>query len=78
MSQTGSAGESGGVTPGGLFTRSATGLVRGVPPRASLIMNIIPGHPTQTMAAVLLFALTVGPGGNTYLCLLYTSPSPRD
>ena len=74
MSQTGSAGESGGVTPGGLFTRSATGLVRGGTPRASLIMNIIPGHPTQTMAAVLLFALTVGPGGNTYLALLLVAP----
>ena len=62
------------VTTGGLFTRSATGLVRGVPPRASLIMNLIPGHPTQTMAAVLLFALTVGPGGNPYLALLLVVP----
>ncbi|MEI6626859.1 MAG: amino acid permease [Thermoleophilia bacterium] len=59
---------------GGLFTRSATGLVRGVPPRSSLIMNLIPGHPTQTMAAVLLFALTVGPGGSPYLAMLLVVP----
>ena len=59
---------------GGLFTRSATGLVRGVPPRSSLIMNLIPGHPTQTMAAILLFALTVGPGGNAFLALLLVVP----
>ena len=63
-----------GVTDAGLFTRTATGLVRGVPPRASLIMNMIPGHPTQTLAAVLLFALTVGPGGNPYLALLLVVP----
>jgi amino acid transporter len=71
---TDAANETTGVTSGGLFTRSATGLVRGVPPRASLIMNIIPGHPTQTMAAVLLFALTVGPGGNPYLALALVVP----
>jgi len=59
---------------GGLFTRSATGLVRGVPPKSSLIMNLIPGHPTQTMAAVLLFALTVGPGGSPYLAMLLVVP----
>jgi amino acid transporter len=37
-------------------------------------MNMIPGHPTQTLAAVLLFALTVGPGGNPYLALLLVVP----
>jgi len=62
------------VTSSGLFTRSATGLVRGVPPRASLIINMIPGHPTQTMAAVLLFALVVAPGGNPFLALLIVLP----
>ncbi len=59
---------------GGHFTRSATGLVRGVPPRSSLIMNLIPGHPTQIMAAILLFALTVGPGGNVFLALVLVVP----
>jgi len=51
------------VGESGLFARTATGLVRGVPPPSSLIINFIPGHPTQTMAAVLLFALRSGPAG---------------
>ena len=55
------AAEGTGAAKPGLFTRTATGLVRGVPPRSSLIINFIPGHPTQTMVAVLLFALAVGP-----------------
>jgi basic amino acid/polyamine antiporter, APA family len=58
----------------GLFARRATGLVRGVPPRSSLIINLIPGHPTQTLAAILLFALAVGAGGNPYLALLLVVP----
>ena len=62
------------VSQGGLFTRAATGLVRGVPPRSSLIINFIPGHPTQTMVAVLLFALAVGPGGNPFLALALVVP----
>jgi amino acid transporter len=71
-SQTGSAVPT--VSEGGLFTRAATGLVRGVPPRSSLIINFIPGHPTQTMVAVLLFALAVGPGGNPFLAILLVVP----
>src|SRR3954453_3020104 len=62
------------VGKSGLFARTATGLVRGVPPRSSLIINFIPGHPTQTMAAILLFALAVGPGGNPSLALLLVVP----
>src|SRR6266850_4312612 len=62
------------VGKSGLFARTATGLVRGVPPRSSIILNFIPGHPTQTMAAVLLFALAVGPGGNPFLALLFVVP----
>jgi basic amino acid/polyamine antiporter, APA family len=68
------AAEGTGVAKPGLFTRTATGLVRGVPPRSSLIINFIPGHPTQTMVAVLLFALAVGPGGNPFLALLLVVP----
>jgi len=45
-----------------------------VPPRSSLIINFIPGHPTQTMVAVLLFALAVGPGGNPFLALALVVP----
>lgn len=63
------------TSPGsGLFTRTATGLVRGVPPKSSLIINFIPGHPTQTMVAVLLFALAVGAGGNPFLAILLVIP----
>ena len=62
------------VGKSGLFARTATGLVRGVPPRSSLIINFIPGHPTQTMAAVLFFALAVGPGGNPFLAILLVVP----
>ena len=63
------------TSPGsGLFARTATGLVRGVPPRSSLIINFIPGHPTQTMVAILLFALAVGAGGNPFLAILIVIP----
>lgn len=62
------------VTPGGLFARNATGLVRGVPPLSSLIINFIPGHPTQTMAAVLFFALALNPGGNFFLGIALVLP----
>ncbi len=62
------------VGKSGLFARTATGLVRGVPPRSSLIINFIPGHPTQTMVAVLLFALAVGAGGNPFLAILLVIP----
>ena len=50
--------------------RNATGLVRGVPSKSSIIINFIPGHPTQTLAAVFFFALTLAPGGNVYLGIL--------
>ena len=62
------------AAPSGLFTRTATGLVRGVPPRSSLIINFIPGHPTQTMVAILLFALAVGVGGNPFIAILLVVP----
>lgn len=62
------------VASPGLFVRAATGLVRGVPPKSGLIMSFMPGHPTQTMAAIFLFALAVGPGGNPYLAILLVVP----
>jgi amino acid transporter len=58
----------------GLFVRNATGLVRGVPAKSSIIINFIPGHPTQTLAAVFFFALTLAPGGNVYLGILLVIP----
>ena len=57
-----------------LFVRNATGLVRGVPSKSSIIINLIPGHPTQTLAAVFFFALTLAPGGNEYLGILLVLP----
>ncbi len=57
-----------------LFVRNATGLVRGVPSKSSIIINFIPGHPTQTLAAVFFFALTLAPGGNVYLGILLVLP----
>jgi APA family basic amino acid/polyamine antiporter len=60
--------------PSNLFVRNATGLVRGVPSKSSIIINFIPGHPTQTLAAVFFFALTLAPGGNVYLGILLVLP----
>jgi basic amino acid/polyamine antiporter, APA family len=57
-----------------LFVRNATGLVRGVPSKSSIIINLIPGHPTQTLAAVFFFALTLAPGGNVYVGILLVLP----
>ena len=57
-----------------LFARNATGLVRGVSPRSSLIINFIPGHPAQSLAAGFFFALTLFPGGNYLLGLLLVIP----
>ncbi|HXO06965.1 MAG TPA: amino acid permease [Solirubrobacteraceae bacterium] len=57
-----------------LFVRNATGLVRGVPAKSSIIINLIPGHPTQTLAATFFFALTIAPGGNVYLGIALVLP----
>ena len=66
--------EAAGVTDSGLFIRNATGLVRGMSQRASIILNFIPGHPTQTLAAVLFAFLAIFPGANPYLALLIVLP----
>src|SRR3954454_14094785 len=62
------------VTDSGLFVRNATGLVRGMSQRASVALNFIPGHPTQTLAAVLFYFLAVFAGANMYLALLLVVP----
>ena len=62
------------VTDSGLFVRNATGLVRGMSQRASVALNFIPGHPTQTLSAVLFYFLTVFAGANMYLALLIVLP----
>src|ERR1700710_1615285 len=66
--------ESATVTDSGLFVRNATGLVRGMSQRASVVLNFIPGHPIQTLAAVMFFFLAVFPGANPYLALLIVLP----
>ena len=63
-----------GKPAGDLFVRNATGLVRGVPSKSSVIINFIPGHPTQTLAATFFFALTLAPGGSVYLAILLVLP----
>ena len=65
MSEMSAAGESPPPAPAsGLFARNATGLVRGVSPRSSLIINFIPGHPAQSLAAGFFFVFALFPGGN--------------
>jgi APA family basic amino acid/polyamine antiporter len=66
--------ESATVTDSGLFVRNATGLVRGMSQRASVALNLIPGHPIQTLAAVMFAFLALFPGANPYLALLIVLP----
>ena len=66
--------ESATVTDSGLFVRNATGLVRGMSQRASVALNFIPGHPLQTLAAVMFGYLYLFPGANPYLALLIVLP----
>ena len=56
MTEDVSRAEATAVTDSGLFVRNATGLVRGMSQRASIALNFIPGHPTQTLSAVLFFS----------------------
>jgi APA family basic amino acid/polyamine antiporter len=58
----------------GMFARNATGLVRGVSPRSSLIINFIPGHPAQSLAAGFFFVFALFPGGNYLVGLLLVIP----
>jgi basic amino acid/polyamine antiporter, APA family len=74
MAETPTRPESATVTDSGLFVRNATGLVRGMSQRASVVLNFIPGHPTQTLAAVLFAFLALFPGANPYLALLIVLP----
>jgi amino acid transporter len=57
-----------------MFARNATGLVRGVTPRSSLIINFIPGHPAQSLAAGFFFVFALFPGGNYLVGLLLVIP----
>jgi APA family basic amino acid/polyamine antiporter len=57
-----------------LFARRATGLVRGISPRSATIINLIPGHPAQSLAAGFFFVFALFPGGNYLLGLLMVIP----
>lgn len=57
-----------------LFVRNATGMVREVSSLASLIINFTPGNPAQALAAGLLFALALFPGGNFFVALALAVP----
>lgn len=72
----GSSSESGSVAArgDGLFVRNATGLVRQVSPFVSTVINFTPGNPVQTLAAGLLFALSLFPGGNYFVALALITP----
>jgi len=62
------------TTSSGLFARNATGLVRGVSQRSSFVINFIPGHPTQALAAGFFFVFALFPGGNYLVGLALTIP----
>ena len=62
------------VSSTGLFARNATGLVRGISPRSSLIINLIPGHPAQSLAAGFFFVFALFPGGSYLLGLAMVIP----
>src|SRR5690349_15475960 len=57
-----------------MYARNATGLVRGVSPRSSLIINFIPGHPAQSLAAGFFFVFALFPGGSYLVGLLLVIP----
>ena len=57
-----------------LFARQATGLVRAVPQRASLIFNFIPSHPAFVLSAGVFFAFSLFPGGNFIFALALDIP----
>lgn len=57
-----------------LFVRNATGLVRGVSPITSVIINYIPGSPVLGLAYGLFLVLSLYPGGNFLLALLLLLP----
>jgi len=62
------------AAPSGMYARNATGLVRGVSPRSSLIINFIPGHPAQSLAAGFFFVFALFPGGSYLVGLLLVIP----
>ena len=68
------AGQTPTKTTPKLFARQATGLVRAVPQRASLIFNFIPSHPAFVLSAGVFFAFSLFPGGNFILALVLDIP----
>src|SRR5436190_6443950 len=73
-SSSASEGAAGSAGRQDLFLRNATGLVRAVSPKASLMINYMAGNPVLILGAGLLFALGLFPGGNFYLGLVLILP----
>lgn len=65
---------SGSPADSSLFARNATGLVRGVSPRSAFVINFIPGHPVQSLAASFFVVFSLFPGGSYLLGLLLVIP----
>jgi basic amino acid/polyamine antiporter, APA family len=62
------------VTPSGLFTRNATGLVRAVTQTDNLALAFITGTPTIGLSFGVFFALSGFPGGNFPVAALLALP----
>jgi len=61
-------------TSSGLFVRNATGLVRGVSQKSAFVINFIPGHPVELLAAGFFFVFALWPGGNYLIGFVLVIP----
>jgi amino acid transporter len=57
-----------------VFTRNATGLVRGVSPRSAFVFQFLGSHPAYPLAYGLFFAFALFPGGSFLIAGLLTIP----
>ncbi len=57
-----------------VFTRNATGLVRGVSPRSAFVLQFLGSHPAYPLAYGLFFSFALFPGGSFLLAGLLTIP----
>jgi APA family basic amino acid/polyamine antiporter len=57
-----------------VFTRNATGLVRGVSPRAAFVFQFLGAHPAYPLAYGLFFSFALFPGGSFLIAGLLAMP----
>lgn len=57
-----------------VFTRNATGLVRGVSPRSAFVMQFLGAHPAYPLAYGLFFSFALFPGGSFLIAGLLAIP----